>query len=861
MGKRKAGDKSALSDRMRNLANLRHASNVTTTDAFSANNRDDTVVIDASTVAEITSPESRPESSVEIASCVCSSVKMNEDLVHASYERSAQRHCDRQLAQMEAYYESQLDKLRSSISSALAEKEKTIDALSSRIQRLLRKPIKIQSIRTTRRCPCTSVRGHVPFSKLSKTGKRSRLKIALASLSLIARSSSASETLELVKAIRVGLDVYSEKCTLSSRVDYITCRSLGISNRQRQKLKSTLRSNNLDVLSSSYANEKFRKEMMSEVDGFVTRAWFKSDGKVDESGRVMNEQGESPVSYVSDVCGLLQKRVRTLSSLKKLTNLDHCNGKLRIGLVSDKGATTTKLIGVIGNCSDPNSVYLTVLLLVYHGDESYANMAATFPLIYKQVAKIDCLDIGEGRTLFIEWRMTGDMKNLCAQYGHQGASATFFCLFCQKRRGCAPGRKAIDNPVPDLRSLEGIREDFSKYCELIAAHGSHTKAAQNCHSIYGDPIAHLEISDVIPSPFHVVLGLFHSLFEKLELALDILDSGDQLSTTKRGKRVGKRTAEGKVKLAHSVVASSEKEMADLSVIENIHRSFEDNSIQPSHSEELCDSALCLVRDVRAKPLKLTDKALLKCVCGKRVHPHCNLLVSEVSINKEKRGGFVCRDCAKPRKSCLKEITDDLMPYFISTLDIAKEAALNEDGMAEMNRKGGDNRSILNRMMKEHNVVRDLVTKQFTGNNMKRVLSVKMLRKIEEAFSEAGEIVGNVISALSVLSKVVELTKAEILDASEIDILETSISELQSVWFRIFPEKNHVLPKAHWLFNHVIPCVKRDRTWGLISDQSIEAIHHLWNEISKKFSNKPMYQDVLHRSFIEILILQEAHTRG
>lgn len=58
-----------------------------------------------------------------------------------------------------------------------------------------------------------------------------------------------------------------------------------------------------------------------------------------------------------------------------------------------------------------------------------------------------------------------------------------------------------------------------------------------------------------------------------------------------------------------------------------------------------------------------------------------------------------------------------------------------------------------------------------------------------------------------------------------------------------------LPKVHLLVSHVPEFVKRNFFWGLLSEQGVEAVHHLINMDIQTFSNCPT-KDMLSRKICE-----------
>uniref|UniRef100_A0A915DDV9 26S proteasome non-ATPase regulatory subunit 6 n=1 Tax=Ditylenchus dipsaci TaxID=166011 RepID=A0A915DDV9_9BILA len=81
-------------------------------------------------------------------------------------------------------------------------------------------------------------------------------------------------------------------------------------------------------------------------------------------------------------------------------------------------------------------------------------------------------------------------------------------------------------------------------------------------------------------------------------------------------------------------------------------------------------------------------------------------------------------------------------------------------------------------------------------------------------------------------KVQSFTKSAFLTALEIEELEKEIKSFQAD-YENFPVWLSRTPKYHWLVVHVIPHVKKFRTWGKVSEQPIECLHHNINKDSAR----------------------------
>lgn len=67
------------------------------------------------------------------------------------------------------------------------------------------------------------------------------------------------------------------------------------------------------------------------------------------------------------------------------------------------------------------------------------------------------------------------------------------------------------------------------------------------------------------------------------------------------------------------------------------------------------------------------------------------------------------------------------------------------------------------------------------------------------------------------------------------ILELEVTTFMALYRSFFP-KSSVIPKMHFMEDHLIDWVKRYKTGlGLLGEQGIEAIHHQFNDLKKTYS--------------------------
>lgn len=121
------------------------------------------------------------------------------------------------------------------------------------------------------------------------------------------------------------------------------------------------------------------------------------------------------------------------------------------------------------------------------------------------------------------WFCTGDMKFLCALYGHKGASATYPCLLCEAmgkdfRKGSGPARTlgsiAVNSKFFEIKTSEAPNASSQVKASI-------TKISK---SIVLQPCVLIEVERIIPSSLHVIQGLCQNILKTLESEAEKLSS-------------------------------------------------------------------------------------------------------------------------------------------------------------------------------------------------------------------------------------------------------------------------------------------------------------------------------------------------
>lgn len=205
---------------------------------------------------------------------------------------------------------------------------------------------------------------------------------------------------------------------LSPRKDLFVQQTAWLSGYKRQRLKSSLRHNGLNVFSSK------RK---------VSRQRNKIKTKFLYSSTTVNEIS---VVFLQNVAYVVNYRLQSLMDSGKLHFFDKFEPHtILLCLVGDKGDGFSKLCFSIGNVSEPNSPMNLTLLYIYAGLKNYETMKNVFcaTKLVEHLSFLRSVRLATNDGVIdcpVKWFLTGDMLFLCSITGHRSPSASFKCCIC-----------------------------------------------------------------------------------------------------------------------------------------------------------------------------------------------------------------------------------------------------------------------------------------------------------------------------------------------------------------------------------------------------------------------------------------------
>uniref|UniRef100_A0A8R1HPF7 Uncharacterized protein n=1 Tax=Caenorhabditis japonica TaxID=281687 RepID=A0A8R1HPF7_CAEJA len=111
-----------------------------------------------------------------------------------------------------------------------------------------------------------------------------------------------------------------------------------------------------------------------------------------------------------------------------------------------------------------------------------------------------------------------------------------------------------------------------------------------------------------------------------------------------------------------------------------------------------------------------------------------------------------------------------------------------------------------------------------------------------------------------LAKLMSFSNNRIYNDQEIDDVQRNLDEFLEDMKLAFP-KETVSPKLHLLAHHLIPYMRKHRTWGKTSEQGIEHYHAKYNTLKRKL--QPI-RNLMDRSSLivrELSIKNHLHDTG
>ncbi|CAO4374138.1 unnamed protein product [Caenorhabditis nigoni] len=497
---------------------------------------------------------------------------------------------------------------------------------------------------------------------------------------------------------------------------------------------------------------------------------------------VMGPNGDKKtvtVCQMNNIQAYANMCVQRLVDNKKLILDDMSNG-ISVAISVDKGGNDVKLCMSIADVSTPNSCRQLIPLGIYNDDESAEKIKEHLGEVVNQINNFTDVTIkidGEDVKIPVSQFLVADLKLIYDCLGHTGGSSTYCCPYCffKSRQKIGNHEKGKDEKGRDcpLRTEQSYK-DLSR---LIVKDDRMNVKFDSEFLFKLIPLSH-----VVPASMHVVNGCAQIF--GLNVLKQWVDDQESLgSLPKKSRKLEKET----------------------------------------------------------QKQKLLNRTTIECHgCGGRAHAVCCGIWSEDEYLMTRDPSVVvqCWSCegvavrgiiqlCDEQSTDLKNVHDELQESF-------KDLVETNDYRTQFWKGNGLLRKELENSWKRNGADMCAFKQDFNGNHIAKLLRPESIDDYCSIFTPSSKL-ESMKSFLIHLGKIQQLCVARDLNAEEMDEMDACIN---ICWERVreFAEDMNMTPKLHILVEHVMPYVRRFRTLGKMSEQSIESFHALYNRLQDRFKS-------------------------
>ncbi|KAL3094680.1 hypothetical protein niasHT_029947 [Heterodera trifolii] len=179
--------------------------------------------------------------------------------------------------------------------------------------------------------------------------------------------------------------------------------------------------------------------------------------------------------------------------------------------------------------------------------------------------------------------------------------------------------------------------------------------------------------------------------------------------------------------------------------------------------------------------------------------------------------------------------------------------------ADVRGKGDD----IRRRLSDAGVRRHPRTKQFTGGDIYKILDHQNCASFTAPIPP-GPLKFLLIDAMDDLRHIYHLSRAKILHPEDLNSLERWTKLFYAHWQQlrsIDAARYPVRPKLHLLTAHVVPFARSHLWWGLISEQGMEHMHRMCNNLAGNYSHLGSQEKIVEKLVKHTTMLNALHDRG
>ncbi|KAF1756506.1 hypothetical protein GCK72_012959 [Caenorhabditis remanei] len=589
----------------------------------------------------------------------------------------------------------------------------------------------------------------------------------------------------------------------------------------------------IDIFASRHQIEEVKKT-------FATSKYYTFERqnvmKPSRSGKQI--MAETALVKANDVHELLSKRLEMLSRHERLRFDDGTKDSIVIGVGGDKGSDTTKLVIVLENVDIPNDPHAVLLLGLYTGNDSHSLLKQNFASVFDQLNQLHSVRYFDGSNNVekaVVMKPLGDCKFVSAMYGHAGQNSKTPCYVCNL---------AWSTHGSDTASLENFDFEFSGEIRTL----SDLKKT-------GVPLLDVDPLNAGPPGVHTILGIcqYYCIDWLIAMAINFDTGSSSPANLKQLKKDLKKLVletEETTNLVDSLESSLERINDAVTTIQKNCKTTKPKQKNSSH----CTSSFCIVGS--SKKSSFRDSSIFQCTsCKAAVHDVCAFYITEEQRLLMDQSNAVCLDCRHgmipsipDRLSLALEIQKSVNEQLLQAQDIL-EVADSERLKLEQHLKGSriqtevSTRQLLEAALRSIGCDSRIWYQDLTGNQARKFLRRSSIDKVLAVFTSNSRRAPNASEKVKIdLMRSVMLDLATLMSAAsnsvknddEIDEIERVLERFVGNLREAQPDAS-VTPKLHLLSSHLIPYLKRYRSWGRVTEQGIESLHAIFNRLNVRFA--------------------------